>query len=368
MLTYWTQFVYLILVESLSSVVNLSLTAKGQSKISSIASDYYKTAEVSCSILLIVTFLIIGVSNDKFRSLFGIDDKYGPVMILSYVILVCMGIVFIISKDLIYEEKSKQSLIISISYNAIVVIIAILAGYITDDEITGLVIIGGVNIAYTIVLLLWRNYKLRASRIQLYIFTQMKYTVTILFKNVNCMLIYLVALSKLDMRNGLMYLATLSITTLSVDICWDVNGCLGDYYTLITKDNTVDNTKLVLRKSIPTMVIMAIVCLVLNTILTGGFSISWLLAIEIISMYLYLVANVYYTNLLVSGDVSYANYTGIARTILRTILTILIISPYSSELSLIVCGILYYISVKIRYTKRKVTNNPSNKIDIPNIA
>lgn len=196
----------------------------------------------------------------------------------------------------------------------------------------------------------------------------MKYTVTILFKNVNCMLIYLVALSKLDMRNGLMYLATLSITTLSVDICWDVNDCLGDYYTLITKDNTVDNTKLVLRKSIPTMVIMAIVCLVLNTILTGGFSISWLLAIEIISMYLYLVANVYYTNLLVSGDVSYANYTGIARTILRTILTILIISPYSSELSLIVCGILYYISVKIRYTKRKVTNNPSNKIDIPNIA
>lgn len=154
MLTYWTQFVYLILVESLSSVVNLSLTARGQSKISSIASDYYKTAEVSCSIMLIVTFLLIGVSNDKFRSLFGIDDKYGPVMILSYVILVCMGIVFIISKDLIYEEKSKQSLIISISYNTIVVIISILAGYITDDEITGLVIIGGVNIAYTVVLLL----------------------------------------------------------------------------------------------------------------------------------------------------------------------------------------------------------------------
>lgn len=65
MLLYWAQFVWGLFVDCSSDVANRYMTANNIDKMSHLALDYHKTVELSCTLGLLLVFLVTMLCNEK---------------------------------------------------------------------------------------------------------------------------------------------------------------------------------------------------------------------------------------------------------------------------------------------------------------
>lgn len=356
-ITYYAQFIYLILVSCPIAMANVSMTARDLDKRSIEGLSLQRGAEVITALGLMVAFLILWFCTPSIYGVLGIDNKYLIPTAYAFTVLVGMGIVISIVRNLQFAGNIRSSMYLSIGYNVFLLVTAGVSRLFTDDLDTALkgaiVLIGAV----TGILLVYRWYSTREVKPDIGVLRYFRYSWKDFVSNAACMLIYVIALVRSSEAEE--FMNTLAIVYLSVDICWDAAEAIGDYY-ITQLNSSSDNKVSVVSNRVRLLFCVFLAIIGVMTLLTSGGALSndmwFVLVLEVAALYLYSISHVKLQHLLVCGAVEQANKLSSTKAICRLIFAVVIISPYSSEFSIILSAVIYFIATSIvyRYEQNKL--------------
>ena len=350
-ITYATQFIWAILKFLFGSGANIK-KEKENDKNAVWNGIFWGT------IFSALIFAMPLIFVDNYIAFFGQDVEFYRIYVIYGIALIFLQTLlsFIIEK-LYFEDKEKLANIHLFGFNLATFIVLILSNLIIRNTLFALLFTLFVLVIYIICLYVWQFEKFK---IDFKFFKNFKYESANIISDVSMLIIYLFGF-KVAFSAGQEYLAALNIIGLSTDTQWDMLDAISTTTKVDISKKRFEYKRHIKESYIYAIIVMlssvamAITLCLINKI-TFYIAIIYLI-FNVIDMLLHPYAKILsiYTQL---------QYSPLLNTIIcfslktiRTILSIVILSPYCTEIGQIVQGALAFACfVMIRILKYRVKN------------
>lgn len=348
-ITYAIQFVLSILKHLFGSGANIR-KEKENNPNSVLNSIFWGT------VFSVLIFTILLIYVDKYIAFFGQDVEFYRIYVIYGIVLLFLQTLFsIIIEKLYFEDKEKTANIHLFAFNLTTFSVLILSSLIIPNTLIALLLTLSVLLIYIICLYVWQFEKFK---IDFTFLRNFKYESANIVSSMFMLIIYLFGF-KIAFSAGADYLAALNIIGLCTDTQWDMLGAVSTVAKVDISKNRYEYKKEVKNAYayssvvIASSIVMAFILSLINEIV---FHIALVyLTFQVLDMLLF----PYKTILSIFTQLEYSATlnTIISFTLkgLRTFLSVVIMSPYCTEIGQLVQGTLsFIIFALIRFFKYKV--------------
>lgn len=304
-------------------------------------------------------FAIPLIFVDKYIEFFGQEVEFYRIYVIYGIALLFLQTLFsFIVEKLYFEDKERLANIHLFAFNLTTFIVLIFSSIIISNTLIALLLTLGVLLLYVICLYVWQFEKFK---IDFTFFKNFKYESANIVSSLFMLVIYLFGF-KNAFSAGAEYLVALNIVGLCTDTQWDMLGAISTVAKVDISKNRYDYKKEVKNAFvyasvvIASSIVMAITLSLINNVVLHIAIIY--LTFQVVDMLLHpykLILSIY-TQLEYSATLN----TIITFTLkgLRTLLSVVILSPYCTEIGQLVQGALAFIIFTIiRISKYKVDGN-----------
>ena len=351
-ITYAIQFIWAILKYLFGSGANIR-KEKENNKNSVWNSIFWGT------IFSALIFAIPLIFVDKYITFFGQDVEFYRIYVIYGIALLFLQTLFsFIIEKLYFEDKEKTANIHLFAFNLTTFSVLILSSLIIPNTLIALLLTLGVLLIYIICLYVWQFEKFK---IDFTFFKNFKYESANIVSSMFMLVIYLFGF-KIAFSAGAEYLAALNIIGLCTDTQWDMLGAISTVAKVDISKNRYDYKKEVKNAYVYSSVVIAssiIMSIILSVVNKVVIEIAIVyLAFQVLDMLLHPYKSILsiYTQLEYSATLN----TIISFTLkgFRTLLSVIILSPYCTEIGQLLQGTLAFIIFAIiRIAKYKVVDN-----------
>lgn len=350
-LTYWAQFLYLLIIGFCGPIANNYLTASNLDKASPLAVEYHKTVELLGVFFTVLFYGFCVLFAERIMNFFSIPGEYYVLCLLGYCVCGVMAPVFVVTENLVFEGHSTRAVGLSAGLCGILIGLAFVLGFVVSDRDAAICVIMAVVLVYATVVCVvrfWGGFRLRLA-----VLKQIRFVWSDALAQLAVMFTYILSLYRQDIGVTMQYLSTLVISKLSMDIAWDASGAGSTYYLMVLKDTKDNKVRSVTGLSVLYFVVLLCVSVCMMLVSNKGFSLTsdmwFLLGINVVSLFVYMFTHPKNQHLLVTGYELQVNLIRFVRTVLRPVCAVLIVSPYSSEYAVLIGAVLYFVPVHLLY-------------------
>ena len=311
------------------------------------------------TIFAIIVFSIPIIFVDKYINFFGQDAEFYRIYVIYGItqLFVQTLLQFIIEK-LYFEDKEKLANIHVFVFNILNFLILIILCACIKNTFIALIATLAVLLIYVICLYVWQFQKFK---IDFKFFKNIKYESANLFNALFMLIIYLFGYRN-AFSAGEEYLLALNIVALCTDAQWDMLSA----YDIVAKVDISKNRynySSEIKKAYIFTIIVGLSSVIMSLILVSFINVSAKLLItylsfQIIGMFL----DTYTSILSIYTQIEYSpiinTVLNLSTMIIRTILSLLILSPYCTDIGQISQSVILFISFSvIRFSKYKIVEN-----------
>lgn len=304
-----------------------------------------------CAILLIFA--------DKYIEFFGQDVHFYRIYVIyGITLLFLQTLLSFITEKLYFEDKEKTANIHIFVFNLTTFSVLILACLIISNTLIALLLTLGVLFVYIICLYIWQFEKFK---IDFTFLKNFKYESANIVSSIFKLIIYLFGL-KNAFSAGAEYLIAITIIGLCTDAQWDM---LDAIFTVAKIDiskkrydykKEIKNAYVYLSIVMSSSIIMSIILSIANNI-AMGIAIAYL-AFQVFDMLLFPYTSILSTYTQLEYSATLNTIIDFTLKVLRTVLSVVILSPYCTEIGQVTQGVLsFIIFIIIRMSKFKVVDN-----------
>lgn len=351
-ITYSIQFIWAILRYFFGSGANIRKEKENNSN-SVWNSIFWGT------IFSILIFAIPLIFVDKYIAFFGQDVEFYRIYVIYGIALLFLQTLFsFIIEKLYFEDKEKTANIHLFAFNLTSFSFLILSSLIIPNTLIALLLTLGVLLIYIICLYVWQFEKFK---IDFTFFKNFKYESANIVESLFMIIIYLFGY-KIAFAAGQEYLIALNLVSLCTDTQWDM---LEAIYTVAKVDiskNRFEYKKL-LKEGYFYSIIIILTSIIMTFSLFNYFNANLLVVVLILGFQVVDMLFAPYHRIIAGFiQIEYSptliTALSLSLKVIRTALSILIISPYCTEIGQVVQGGLMFIAlIIIRITKFKVVDN-----------
>lgn len=311
------------------------------------------------TIFAIIVFSIPIIFVDKYINFFGQDAEFYRIYVIYGItqLFVQTLLQFIIEK-LYFEDKEKLANIHVFVFNILNFLILIILCACIKNTFIALIATLAVLLIYVICLYVWQFQKFK---IDFKFFKNIKYESANLFNALFMLIIYLFGYRN-AFSAGEEYLLALNIVALCTDAQWDMLAA----YDIVAKVDISKNRynyASEIKKAYIFTIIVGLSSVIMSLILVSFINVSAKLLItylsfQIIGMFL----DTYTSILSIYTQIEYSpiinTVLNLSTMIIRTILSLLILSPYCTDIGQISQSVILFISfIVLRFSKYKIVEN-----------
>jgi len=351
-ITYSIQFIWAILRYFFGSGANIRKEKENNSN-SVWNSIFWGT------IFSILIFAIPLIFVDKYIAFFGQDVEFYRIYVIYGIALLFLQTLFsFIIEKLYFEDKEKTANIHLFAFNLTSFSVLILSSLIITNTLIALLLTLGVLLIYIICLYVWQFEKFK---IDFTFFKNFKYESANIVESLFMIIIYLFGY-KIAFAAGQEYLIALNLVSLCTDTQWDM---LEAIYTVAKVDiskNRFEYKKL-LKEGYFYSIIIILTSIIMTFSLFNYFNANLLVVVLILGFQVVDMLFAPYHRIIAGFiQIEYSptliTALSLSLKVIRTALSILIISPYCTEIGQVVQGGLMFIAlIIIKITKFKVVDN-----------
>lgn len=351
-ITYSIQFIWAILRYFFGSGANIRKEKENNSN-SVWNSIFWGT------IFSILIFAIPLIFVDKYIVFFGQDVEFYRIYVIYGIALLFLQTLFsFIIEKLYFEDKEKTANIHLFAFNLTSFSVLILSSLIIPNTLIALLLTLGVLLIYIICLYVWQ---FERFKIDFTFFKNFKYESANIVESLFMIIIYLFGY-KIAFAAGQEYLIALNLVSLCTDTQWDM---LEAIYTVAKVDiskNRFEYKKL-LKEGYFYSILIILTSIVMTFSLFNYFNANLLVVVLILGFQVVDMLFAPYHRIIAGFiQIEYSptliTALSLSLKVIRTALSILIISPYCTEIGQVVQGGLMFIAlIIIRITKFKVVDN-----------
>ena len=351
-ITYSIQFIWAILRYFFGSGANIRKEKENNSN-SVWNSIFWGT------IFSILIFAIPLIFVDKYIVFFGQEVEFYRIYVIYGIALLFLQTLFsFIIEKLYFEDKEKTANIHLFAFNLTSFSVLILSSLIIPNTLIALLLTLGVLLIYIICLYVWQ---FERFKIDFTFFKNFKYESANIVESLFMIIIYLFGY-KIAFAAGQEYLIALNLVSLCTDTQWDM---LEAIYTVAKVDiskNRFEYKKL-LKEGYFYSILIILTSIVMTFSLFNYFNANLLVVVLILGFQVVDMLFAPYHRIIAGFiQIEYSptliTALSLSLKVIRTALSILIISPYCTEIGQVVQGGLMFIAlIIIRITKFKVVDN-----------
>ncbi len=304
-------------------------------------------------------FAIPLIFVDKYIAFFGQDVEFYRIYVIYGIVLLFLQTLFsFIIEKLYFEDKEKTANIHLFAFNLTTFAVLIISSLIIPHTLIALLITLGVLLIYIIYLYVWQFEKFK---IDFTFFKNFKYESANIVSATMMLIVYLFGY-KTAFSMGTEYLLALNVINLCTDTQWDMISAI----PTVTKIDIAKN-RLDYKQHIKSANIYAAVIAISSIAMSITFSLinGVVLHIALIYLAFQVVDMLLHPYKIILSTYTQLNYSATLNTSitlflkgLRTILSLVIVSPYCTEIGQLTGGILaFIIFTTIKATKYKVVDN-----------
>ncbi len=350
-ITYALQFIWAILKYFFGSGANIR-KEKENNRNSVWNSIFWGTIFATLIFALPLIFV------DKFIAFFGQDVEFYRIYVIYGISLLFLQTLFsLIIEKLYFEDKEKTANIHLFAFNLTTFAVLILSSLIIPNTLIALLLTLGVLLIYIVCLYVWQFEKFK---IDFTFVKNFKYESANIVSSIFMLVIYLFGF-KTAFSAGEEYLAALNIIGLCTDTQWDTLGAISTVAKVDISKNRyeykkeVKNAYIFSSFVIASSIIMAVILSLVNGIVLEIALIY--LAFQVFDMLLYPYKSILSVFTQLEYSAALNTIISFAMKGLRTLLSVIIISAYCTEIGQIVQGALAFIIFTIiRIAKYKVVD------------
>lgn len=351
-ITYAIQFVYSILKYFFASGANIR-KEKENNPNAVWNSIFWGT------IFSIIIFSIPLIFVDNYIAFFGQEVEFYRIFVIYSIALLLLQTIFsFIIEKLYFEDKEKTANIHLFAFNIINFAVLILSCLIIPNILIALLLTLVVLLIYIICLYAWQFEKFK---IDFSFFKNFKYDSANIVSSFFMLIIYLFGL-KNAFSAGEEYLSALNVIALCTDTQWDILDAINTVAKVDISKNRFNFKQNLFNAYIYTFVVslssivMSIILIFTNNIVVNIALIYLALQIADMLLHPYIAILSTYTQLEYSPTIN--TVISISSKVIRTILSISIISPYCTEIGQITQGVIsFVIYLIIRFAKYQIVDN-----------
>lgn len=357
-ITYAVQFVWAILKSLFGSGANIR-KEKEKNKDSVWNGIFWGT------IFSVFIFSIPLIFVDSYISFFGQDADFYRIYVIYGITLLFLQTLFsLIIEKLYFEDKEKTANIHLFVFNLTTFFVLILLSLIISNTLIALILTLSILLIYVICLYIWQFEKFK---IDFTFFKNFKYESANIVSSLFMLIIYLFGF-KIAFSAGEEYLLALNLVGLCTDTQWDMLGAISTVSKVDISKNRFEY-----KKQLKQSYIYALVVILSSIIMTLILSIFNDAKITIVLIYLLfqvldMLLNPYSKILSTFTQLEYSptlnTIISLSLKALRTFISVIIISPYCTEIGQIIQGfLLFLILLILRFRKYKIADGKliSNK-------
>ncbi|MBQ7307849.1 MAG: hypothetical protein IJW82_04890 [Clostridia bacterium] len=351
-ITYAVQFIYSTLKRLFVSGANI-LKEKENNPNSVWNSIFWGT------IFSTLIFAIPLIFVDKYIAFFGQDVEFYRIYVFYGIALLFLQTLFsFIIEKLYFEDKEKIANIHLFAFNLTTFLVLIISSFIIKNTLVSLLFTLFVLLIYIICLYIWQFEKFK---IEFDFLNNFKYEASEIFSSLFLLIIYFFGY-KIAFSAGTDYLNALNIVALCTDTQWDMTEAISTVAKVDISKGRFEYKKQVKNAYIYSLVL--ITSSIIMTLILSYFNdivlpiVLVYLSFQIVDLLLYPIENI----LLTYTQLEYSSILTSALTLtmngIRTILSLIIFSPFCTDIAQLFEGVAMFISfIIIKNLKFNVIDN-----------
>ena len=311
------------------------------------------------SIFSIIIFAIPLIFVDNYITFFGQDVEFYRSFVIYGIALYFLQTLFsFIIEKLYFEDKEKIANIHLFSFNLTTFGVLILSCLIIPNTLIALLVTLGVLLIYVICLYVWQFEKFK---IDFAFFKNFKYESANILSSILMLIIYIFGF-RTAFSAGEEYLVALNLIGLCTDTQWDMLGAV----TTVAKVD-IAKGRYEFKKEVKNAYLYSVIVIISSVIMAVTLSIvnNVMLNIAIIYLAFQVADMLMFPYRTIISTFTQLEYSPTLNTIIyftlkgfRTLLSVLIVSPYCTDMSQLIQGtITFIIFVSIRLTKYKIIDD-----------
>lgn len=348
-LTYAMQFVWSICKLFFGSAANIR-KEKEQDK-NAVSNGIFWGTIISTAIFAIPMIFV-----DNYIKFFGQDvEFYRPFVLYSLALLLIQTLFSFIIEKFYFEDKNTKANVHLFTFNLTNFGVLILSALITKSALISICLTLAVLLVYVIVLYILNFEKFK---IDFSFFKNFRYESANIVSSLAMLLIYLFGF-KTAFSAGPEYLVAINIAGLCTDTQWDTIGAIS---TVAKVD--IAKGRYNYKKELKNAYLLTIFLIITSVLMGVGLTLARNASLQIVAVYL--IMQVYdmllepvktilhdYTQIEYSPTLNTA--ISLSVKVIRTIISVTLISPYCTDIAQIISGTLLFTSmIIIRVAKYKV--------------
>jgi len=351
-ITYAIQFVWLILKCLFASGANIRKQKENNQN--SVWNGIFWGTIFSALIFAIPLIFV-----DNYIAFFGQDvEFYRNYVIYGIALLFLQTLFSFIIEKLYFEDKEKTANIHLFAFNLTTFAVLILSSLIIPNTLIALLLTLGVLLIYVICLYIWQFEKFK---IDFSFFKNFKYESANIVSSLFMLIIYLFGF-KNAFAAGQEYLVALNLVGLCTDTQWDMLEAVSTVAKVDISKGRFEYKKL-LKDGYIYSIIVILTSVVMSFALFKYYNANLLIVLAILAFQVIDMLFAPYHRILsrfiqIEYSPTLMTILSLSLKVIRTALSVLILSPYCTEIGQIVQGGLMFIALLIiRFIKFKVVDN-----------
>ncbi len=304
-------------------------------------------------------FLCLLIFVDKYIIFFGQDvEFYRNYVIYGILLIFLQTLLSLIIEKLYFEDKEKLANIHLFGFNFVGFVVLILSAMIIKNILIALILTLCFLLVYILALFVWQFEKFK---VDFKFYKNFRYESANVVASIFMMIIYLFGY-KMVFNFGVEYLVAINLITLCTDTQWDMQEAIR---TVARVD--IAKGRYNIKKELKNSYVYTASLVMLSTIMflvlfpSRGVRLGVCLiylAIQFVDMFLYAFEMIMATFTQLEHSARLNTFIKIVLLGIRTIISIFVISPYSTEIAqLVQCVLGFIIFLIIRLLKYKVDGN-----------
>ena len=311
------------------------------------------------TIIAAIIFSVPLIFVDEYILFFRQDVEFYRIYVIYGITLLFLQTLFsYIIEKLYFEDKEKLANIHLFAFNIMTFVVLILSNLIISKTVIALSLTLGVLLIYVICLYVWQFEKFK---IDFTFLKNIKYESANIVDSIFMMIIYLFGF-RIAFSSGEEYLVALNLVGLCTDTQWDMLEAISIVANVDISKNRFEYKKL-LRNGYGYSLIVILTSIIMTFGLFTYYNVSFLLVLSFLAFQVVdMLITPYHRNISRFIQIEYSpiliTLLSLILKIVRTVLSILIISPYCTEIGqLVQACLMFIILLVIRFKKFKLENN-----------
>ena len=347
-ITYSIQFIVAILTGLFASGANIR---KEKTKDANAANSSMLWGIIFASII----FSLLLIFSDNYIAFFGLDVEFYRIFVRYSIILFFeQALISFMVERLYFEDKEKEANLILILFNAINFLILIPLVAITQNILISTIITLSTLFVFVIVLYV-KNFQ--KFKINFKFYKNFRYDSANIISNLAMLIIYFFGF-KIAFSAGPEYLLALNIVGLSTDAQWDSLEAIRTIAKVDISKDRFNYTKELKNSQLFTFVVILSTILMSFTLGLINSANLWLIAAYLAFQVFDMAITPFIKIISVKVQIDYSPVLNTALQlslkVIRTLISIIIISPYCTDIGQVVSeAVLFIALIIIRFTKFK---------------